>query len=202
MSDGPDVSVACLWELAELSGATRTREGGVYRIDSEAALSSRNGVLYSSLGDDVDERITAVTEHFAARSVSFRWHVGPACRPGDLGERLLARGFTHGDTLAGMQSATDRRVVGTESAVRIEPLAAGDEEAFVDVILAGFEAPRSHRAALLTNVTNLDPRQARYVAWVADAMAGVATSARMAHAGSSRAPPSYRATAGAASTLS
>lgn len=180
---GMDAAVACLWELAELIGSTRTVDRGLHRIDSETALSSRNGVLHASLGADAEERVGEIVEHFEARVVPFRWHVSPTCRPRDLGERLLAHGFREVDTLAGMRSATNRRLVKPDPSVRVEPLAPGDEPAFVDVILAGMEVPESRRAALLANVTGPDSRQTHYAAWVDGVLVGAATAVRFPRAG-------------------
>ncbi len=180
---GLDDALACLWALAEIVGSKRTQDRGIYRADSEAPVAPRNGVFHASLGADAEERIDQVIEHFAARGVPFRWHVGPACLPSDLGDRLLAKGFRHVDTLAGMRSRTDRAVAELDPAIRIEPLSPGDESTFVDVVLGGFEAPPSRRATILASVTDPDPRQAHYTAWMNDTMVGVATSARLAHAG-------------------
>jgi ribosomal protein S18 acetylase RimI-like enzyme len=50
----------------------------------------------------VDGAIDRVTADAQAYGVPIRWWVGPATRPADLGERLLARGFTLGSEDPGM----------------------------------------------------------------------------------------------------
>jgi GNAT superfamily N-acetyltransferase len=57
----------------------------------------------------VDAAVAAVVERFRACGLPGTWHVGPTTRPTDLGERLLARGFTGGWSDAGM--AADLRAL-------------------------------------------------------------------------------------------
>ncbi|MFS8201505.1 GNAT family N-acetyltransferase [Streptomyces sp. CWNU-52B] len=54
-----------------------------------------NGVLWSDLTDsDADAAIVEQTRHFGALGREFEWKVYGHDRPHDLGERLLAAGFT------------------------------------------------------------------------------------------------------------
>jgi GNAT superfamily N-acetyltransferase len=62
-----------------------------------------NGVLRAQLTDDaVDKTITAAIDRCKASNISMLWWIGPASRPHDLGDHLLAHGFERGDAPPGM----------------------------------------------------------------------------------------------------
>jgi ribosomal protein S18 acetylase RimI-like enzyme len=45
--------------------------------------------------NDLDAKIEAALAPFKSRGVPMLWHIGPSAQPSNLGERLLAHGFTH-----------------------------------------------------------------------------------------------------------
>ncbi len=52
--------------------------------------------------DDLDAKIEAALAPYKAQGVPALWHTGPATRPPELGERLLAHGLTHRGQEPGM----------------------------------------------------------------------------------------------------
>ena len=70
-----------------------------------------NGVMRARFTpDEADACIDALLARFAARDVPMVWHVGPHSLPGDLGERLEARGFFASEGAPGMAVALETLV--------------------------------------------------------------------------------------------
>lgn len=62
-----------------------------------------NGVLNARLpSDDLDRRIARAVEPFVARKLPMFWMTGPSTQPNDLGQRLVAAGFSDPGVLMGM----------------------------------------------------------------------------------------------------
>ena len=78
--------------------------GGVQRDDAKvrwtiggSPLDYHNAVVAADLtAEDADAVIAESRELKKAHAVPACWHVGPSMRPSDLGDRLLAAGFTYG----------------------------------------------------------------------------------------------------------
>jgi ribosomal protein S18 acetylase RimI-like enzyme len=87
---------------AELLLRMGTTGGGARRDDATvrwtiggSPLDYHNAVVAADLtAGDADAVIAESAELMKAHGVPGTWHVGPSMRPGDLGERLLAAGFT------------------------------------------------------------------------------------------------------------
>jgi GNAT superfamily N-acetyltransferase len=76
------------WELIELPDALLYRSG-------LTAGAFQNGVLRTDFApEEADARIASILADFRHRGLPFTWYVGPGRTPADLGERLLAHGFT------------------------------------------------------------------------------------------------------------
>ncbi|MHC4822158.1 MAG: GNAT family N-acetyltransferase [Planctomycetota bacterium] len=104
-----DVERMMKTHLAMADGADQGRlveeEGWTLLVQPEAHSEYRNGVWRAHLDPgDVEARIDAALERFAG--TPFRWHIGPTCGPEDLGDRLLARGLVHADTMEGLTAET------------------------------------------------------------------------------------------------
>jgi GNAT superfamily N-acetyltransferase len=84
--------------------------GGVVRDDPRlrwviggSPVDHHNCVVHAALApDEVAGALDEAVDRFRAYGLPGTWHVGPTTRPPDLGERLLARGFTGGWSDAGM----------------------------------------------------------------------------------------------------
>lgn len=62
-----------------------------------------NGILHARLPpDDLDRRITRALAPFVARQLPMFWMTGPSTQPSDLGQRLIAAGFSDPGELMGM----------------------------------------------------------------------------------------------------
>ena len=62
-----------------------------------------NCVVHAALApEEADGVILASLERFRAHGAPGFWHVGPSRRPADIGERLLAHGFSYGGDDIGM----------------------------------------------------------------------------------------------------
>jgi len=175
----------CFWQLSELLQVERTVREGWLEIASDEASDMRNSVIHAELGDDADEVIDATVARFGARGVAFRWHVGPSSRPLDLGDRLMAHGFEHGDTLLGMCAETSRDVIAPDPAIVVSELLPADEEAFVDVIMSTYDPPAGARARLLdeTRASRESDVQLHYVARLDGEVVGATSLARMRRGG-------------------
>lgn len=86
---------AYLLSFAALPGATVHRgERGVW-LDSGLNSATYNCVVSTHLGpNSADAYIAAITAHFRQDARTASWHIGPGSSPADLGERLLAHGWT------------------------------------------------------------------------------------------------------------
>jgi len=84
--------------------------GGEQRDDDKvrwtiggSPIDYHNAVVAADLSDDQADQIIAESiKRFEANGVPGSWHVGPSMRPTDLGERLLAAGFSYGGSEPGM----------------------------------------------------------------------------------------------------
>lgn len=88
-------------------GAERQEDGPIVRYVLPPPR--RSFVMYSDLtGDTADAAIAAQLDFFAGQGAGFDWKVFGHDRPTDLGDRLLARGFTAEEPGGIMVLATDR----------------------------------------------------------------------------------------------
>lgn len=112
-----------------------------------------NGVDLAQLdADEADAVIDATIAEYDALGIRFRWTVTPACRPRDLGERLLRRGL-QGERVLAMAAAIDALTVDAPPEVTVARVDADSVERFAEVTAAGWgtdPAPIAayHRGAL------------------------------------------------------
>jgi GNAT superfamily N-acetyltransferase len=136
-----------------------------------------NGVTRALLHpDEVEARISEVSEHYARRELRFRWTVMPDSLPLDLGTRLKARGLTELQLL-GLATSSSTPVGVAASGVRVVAVGRAELAAHDAVVSEGWGAPPGalgdyHRAALA------DPRRAHrlFLALVDGVPAGVASA--------------------------
>lgn len=89
--------------LGRLGGGEEQNGPELQWIIGGAPISYHNCVVRANLTPDlVDEAILASAQRFQAHNVPGSWHVGPSMHPPELGERLLAHGFTSGGGEPGM----------------------------------------------------------------------------------------------------
>ena len=97
--------------------------------------------------DNVDDIIEETVVHFKSKNVtSFTWWAEPGTQPTDLGDRLLAHGFTYAEGPPGM--AVDllglNEDITAPSDLRIRHVGdAGTLKQWVSTLISGFELPNS-----------------------------------------------------------
>ncbi|RKT11527.1 ribosomal protein S18 acetylase RimI-like enzyme [Streptomyces sp. 1114.5] len=118
-------------------GVRVERDGAVVR--QVGGEDSWNGVVWSGLDEaGADAAIAAQVRHFAALGLEFEWKAYSHDRPADLGERLLAAGFTAEPAEALMIARIEdlpTDVVLPEG-VRLQPVT---DEAGVDLLMEAHE---------------------------------------------------------------
>lgn len=105
-----DVERAIQENAAELLMAMGAAGGGVQRDDGVvrwtiggSPIDYHNAVVAADLSAAEADRVIAESLwELRNRGVPGCWHVGPSMRPADLGDRLVAAGFTHGGGEPGM----------------------------------------------------------------------------------------------------
>ena len=97
--------------LARSPGAEERNDTRVHWVIGGSPAAFFNCVVRADLAArDIDEVIVRSCDRLRARGVPGTWHVDAAMRPSDLGQRLLARGFTHVGDDCGMALDLTRAV--------------------------------------------------------------------------------------------
>lgn len=92
-----------LLALGRAGGAEQRNEPHIQWVIGGSPIDYHNCVVRADLPLDMaDSAIMESVKRFQARAVPGSWHVGPSMRPADIGERLIAHGFTHGGDEIGM----------------------------------------------------------------------------------------------------
>src|SRR5581483_2422062 len=78
-------SNAYLLSYAGLPGAHLRQDEHLAWVDSGAAISDFNSVVYARFGpQEVDAGIDSVLTHFRTHERPLTWHIGPSSEPADL----------------------------------------------------------------------------------------------------------------------
>ncbi|GCE22320.1 GNAT family N-acetyltransferase [Dictyobacter kobayashii] len=92
-----------LLALGRLGGGEDLDRADRQWIIGGSPLAYHNCVVRACLTEEtMDEAIVSSIQRFQAYNVPGSWHVGPWMRPENLGERLVAHGFTHEGNEPGM----------------------------------------------------------------------------------------------------
>jgi GNAT superfamily N-acetyltransferase len=92
-----------LLRMGAVGGGEQRDDDNVRWTIGGSPIDYHNAVVAADLSDDEADRVIAESiERFESNGVPGSWHVGPSMRPSDLGDRLLAAGFTHGGSEPGM----------------------------------------------------------------------------------------------------
>jgi len=124
-------------------------EGGWYRtLTPSASWSAANEVLFSNLGErNPDAEIDEVVSEYHRLGLPLTWCVYPWTRPGDLGERLLARGATQSLIQAFLgSSALPLELVDGVEVEQIDPESTAAYEAYIGVMTACYSLPADEEA--------------------------------------------------------
>lgn len=151
-----------MWRMFGMGyGCSLHEEAGLTWFDTPIRTLPYNGVIRSHLEEtDADQRIDAIFEHYHERGMPFFWVVHPSATPGDLGQRLEARGFNEVEACPGMtMDLADLPEPRTESAPGIhirEAVTEDDIGAIYELIAWRWEVPPEVKP-LLPQVTNQFP---------------------------------------------
>jgi GNAT superfamily N-acetyltransferase len=89
--------------LGRAAGAEERDDGRVRWVIGDIPIDYHNCVVRAHLSpEEADGVILESLERFRAHGAPGSWHVGPSMRPTDIGERLLAHGFSYGGDDIGM----------------------------------------------------------------------------------------------------
>jgi GNAT superfamily N-acetyltransferase len=92
-----------LLALGRAGGGEERADRSIHWTIGGSPLDYHNAVVRTDLAEDeADAAIEACIARLRAHNVPGSWHLGPATRPADLRERLLAHGFVDGGGEAGM----------------------------------------------------------------------------------------------------
>ena len=92
-----------LLALGRAGGAEERADPQLHWVIGGSPIDYHNCVVHADLApESADDAIRESVERFRAHGVPGTWHVTPSMRPPDLGERLVAHGFTHAGDERGM----------------------------------------------------------------------------------------------------
>ncbi|TCN34869.1 acetyltransferase (GNAT) family protein [Kribbella orskensis] len=92
-----------LMAMGAAGGGRQRDEAGVRWTIGGSPIDYHNAIVAADLTAQTADAVIAESLHeLKNNNVPGSWHVGPSMRPADLGERLLAAGFTHGGSEPGM----------------------------------------------------------------------------------------------------
>ena len=92
-----------LLALGCAAGAEERDDGRVRWVIGDIPIDYHNCVVHAHLSpEDADGEILKSLERFRAHGAPGSWHIGPSMRPTDMGERLMAHGFSYGGDDIGM----------------------------------------------------------------------------------------------------
>lgn len=136
--------------LGRAAGAEERNEPGVRWVIGEIPVDYHNCVVRADLSpEDADGVIAESLDLFRAHGAPGSWHVGPSTRPADIGERLLAHGFSYGGDDIGMAVELSTIPEGVPVPEGLQIARVRDEEdllAWEDALGRGFgEGPREAR---------------------------------------------------------
>jgi hypothetical protein len=105
-------------------------------------------VLFSNLNErDADGEIDAIVAEYHKLGLPLTWCVYPWTRPGDLGERLLARGATQAVIQAFLGStALPLEVVDGVDVEQIDPASTEAYEAYINIMSSCYSLPTDEEA--------------------------------------------------------
>ncbi|HUF52876.1 MAG TPA: hypothetical protein VMR52_03770 [Dehalococcoidia bacterium] len=92
-----------MWSRFGRGNACRLHDpDGAIWFDTPIPTLPYNMVIKFVVGEDADQRINEIFDHYGRRKVPFAWLVHPSAQPGDLSDRLRARGLEEAEEAMGM----------------------------------------------------------------------------------------------------
>jgi GNAT superfamily N-acetyltransferase len=133
--------------LGRAAGAKERDDGRVRWVIGEIPIDYHNCVVRADLSpEEADGVIAESLDLFRAHGAPGSWHVGPSTRPADIGQRLLAHGFSYGGDDVGMAVELSALPGDVPAPEELEIERVRDEEgllAWEDALGRGFgEGPR------------------------------------------------------------
>lgn len=129
-----------------LDGAHVLDEADLFYAATGIPDAMMNGVFRTRLETDTaDARIDSVIEYFKGRDLPYQWWVSPYNSPGNLTERLSARGFVCETDLPGMAVSIDEVVTSSPSAPLVIERVSDRETmiSWIDTLIEACNMPRA-----------------------------------------------------------
>jgi ribosomal protein S18 acetylase RimI-like enzyme len=137
--------------LVEFYLAARSRPWADIKIDDDVVwgstglpLAAFNGATLATFTpESADRRIASIVGYFRELRLDMSWRVGPTSTPADLGDRLIAGGLVHEESMPGMAaSLVDWAPPSTASGIEVELVTdVAGFHAAIDIMFEGFELP-------------------------------------------------------------
>lgn len=151
----PEVDGVGLLQQALIGSAWRQAGAKVvdrpdwFQVTTPLAKEHRKNLVYRAVlaEDEADARVAEVVEAHRERGAKLRWVVGPASRPLDLGERLVAHGMRRDADSVGFWCPTGLHVPAPDD-VAIETMTWMNTESLVRAFAAGWERDRRVHAQI------------------------------------------------------
>lgn len=170
---------------AELLLAMGAAGGGRQRSDQAvrwtiggSPIDYHNAVVTCSVDDRTAEVVVAESlQELKDHGVPGSWHVGPSMRPLDLGDRLVAAGFTHGGAEPGMALRLAELRETEVAGLRVERIGLKELGVWADTLGRGFgEGPKEAQwvAEVYRRLGVADPWR-HYVGYLGDEPVATAT---------------------------
>lgn len=144
-----------LWEMWSRFGrgerCTLHESGDATWFDTPIATLPYNAVIRFSASDAGDSRIDELFAHYRRRQMPFVWIVHPSASPGDLAERLRARGLEEAEACPGMSMTLDRlppRSPMPDGTALTEITDARDADSVLELVAWRWNVPADARAQL------------------------------------------------------
>ena len=161
------------------SGLLIDEPGRLQITQPDAPVVWRNMIHHIVLAaDETDAEIERVKAHYVAHGVPFLWRVTPACRPVDLGARLVAHGLGHFETVCCLVAEPLAFDAPRDPRMRIERVTPESAELYVATLAVAWNVPPPGRlrmrALVDRELARAEARQAFFLGYLDDEPRGVA----------------------------
>ncbi len=111
---------------------------------------ANHAALLRATPQTVEALLTEITAHYTSRGMPPTIYLSPACTPGDLPERLIARGFVKGAQAEAWMvlDLTNREIPALAPKIPIRQITPAEVNTFAELFLRAFEMPLEFAPAM------------------------------------------------------